>query len=148
MHERARDEMTKLHWELNNYFRHNGGAGLNMFGYDPKKDDALTGQVGFIDFDFDDSARKRTREQLRVDIPEVLVKQPDGMSLDELVRTTVNSTPAYTDMYREALDFFMNEKDISVYSPDGSQRRKGHRIKGEDVIRVATRPTLFFRKPR
>jgi three-Cys-motif partner protein len=53
MHARARDEMAKLHWELHNYFRHNGGAGLHMVGYDPNKDDELSGQFGFEDFNFD-----------------------------------------------------------------------------------------------
>lgn len=146
MHERARDEMTKLHWALHNYFRHNGGAGLNMFGYDPDKDDALTGQEGFKDFNFDDDARKRTTTQLRRDIPEVLIKHPGGITLNQLVRTTVNTTPAHTELYLDTLDELLVEKDIDVHDADGSQRRKGHRIKGEDIIRVASRPTLFFRK--
>lgn len=148
MHERARDEMTKLHWELHNYFRHNGGAGLNMFGYDPQKDDALTGQEGFKDFNFDDEARNRTNTQLRIDIPEVLIKHPDGITLNELVRTTVNTTPAVTEMYQNTLDDLLVEKDIVVRGADGSQRRKGNRVKGEDIITVASRPTLWFRKAR
>lgn len=146
MHARARDEMTKLHWELHNYFRHNGGAGLNMFGYDPDKDDALTGQEAFKDFNFDDDARRRTSTQLRRDIPEVLIKYPDGITLDQLVRDTVNTTPAHTEFYQDTLDELLVEKDVVVQDADGSQRRKGHRIKGEDIIRIASQPTLFFRK--
>lgn len=147
-HVRARDEMTKLHWELNNYFRHNGGAGLNMFGYDPQKDDALTGQEGFKDFNFDDAARERTSRQLRVDIPEVLIKHPDGITLNELVRTTVNTTPAYIKFYQDTCNELLLEKDIVVRGADGSQRRKGNRIKGDDIITVAPAPTLWFRKGR
>jgi three-Cys-motif partner protein len=146
MHERARDEMARLHWEFHNHFRHNGGAGLDMLGYDPKSDNSLTGQE---DFDFDDKARQRSQDQLRIDLPEVLMKHRDGIPFGELIRTTCNSTPATTDIYQGTLDALLGDKDIVVSSSDGSQHRtRGHRIKSGDIIRVSTKPTLFFRKPR
>lgn len=45
---RARDVMTRIHWENNNHFIHYGGAGLEMFevlGYVPEKDDKKAGYV-------------------------------------------------------------------------------------------------------
>ena len=146
MHERARDEMTKLHWALQNQFRHNGGAGLNMFGYDPRKDDGLSGQEAFKDFDFDDAARARTESQLRVDIPEELNRYPEGVSLAKLVSETVNTTPAHTEMYKDALGYFLDDKNIVIVSPDGERRRKGQRVGSKDIITVAKQTTLFFRK--
>jgi len=145
MHERARDEMAKLHWELHNYFRHNGGAGLGMLGYDPKSDLALTGQG---DFNFDDMARKRSLAQLRTDIPEFLVRHPNGLTFGELVGLTCNTSPATTDFYRDTLDDLLQSGDIIACGKDGTKRRSGRRIAATDVIEVSKTPTLFFRRPR
>ena len=143
MHARARDEMVKLHWQLQNHFRHNGGAGLNMLGYDPSKDQALTGQP---DFNFDASARELSIRSLREELPELIIQRRDGVSFQQLLEGTCNTTPASSDIYREVLDELLVNKDITVTGKDGGQRRKGGRVKGTDVIQAPRQPSLFFRK--
>jgi three-Cys-motif partner protein len=146
MHARARDEMTKLHWELKNHFRHNGGAGLDMLGYDPHKDESLTGQATWPDFNFDESAHNRSIKSLRTDLPEFLIKHPSGIPFQKLLEKTCNTTPASSDLYREVLGELLIDKDITVTSKDGGQRRKGETIEKNDLIKVSQQVSLFFRK--
>jgi three-Cys-motif partner protein len=144
MHDRARDEMTKLHWKLENHFRHNGGAGLNMLGYDPDKDEAITGQPDFPDFNFDANARALSIQSLKLDLPGFMIQHPDGVQFQQLLEETCNTTPASSDHYREVLGELLNEKEITVTSKDGGQRRKGETINKSDIIKVSRQPSLFF----
>jgi hypothetical protein len=138
MHARARDEMAKLHWELKNHFRHNGGSGLNMLGYDPKKDESFTGQP---DFNFDKSSRERSIRSLREDLPEFMFRQTDGIEFQRLLEETCNTTPASSDIYREVLGELLIDKDISVTNKEGGQRRKGDSIEKTDIIKGNRSPT-------
>jgi three-Cys-motif partner protein len=143
MHARARDEMAKLHWSLKNHFRHNGGSGLDMLGYDPDKDEAFTGQP---DFNFDENASERSIRSLREDLPELMIKRPDGIQFQRLLEETCNTTPASSDLYKVVLGDLLSNKDITVTSKEGSQRRKGDSIEKSDIIKVSRQVSLFFRK--
>lgn len=148
MHARARDEMVKLHWEHENHFqfRHNGGPGLNMLGYDPRKDRGVTGQEGFIDFDFDENARERSIKSLRTDLPEFLIRHADGISFQQLLESTCNTTPASSEHYLYVLGELLVGKDLIVTSKDGRRRTKGETIQKDDVIKVSRQTSLFFRQ--
>ena len=132
---RARDVMTRIHWEKNNLFIHYGGAGINMFhmlGYVPERDSACTGQMDL--FCFDDPAKKASVNMLTEQIPQLIYPDPEGMSFGELFATTCNSSPASADIYKEALAGLVQLKELEVVGHDGSQRRSASRIHDADQI--------------
>lgn len=132
---RARDVMTRIHWEKNNYFIHYGDAGLDMFrmlGYVPEKDQDFTGQMKL--FCFDDSARVASISKLKEQIPRLIYPDPDGITFGELFAMTCNSTPASAQIYREALGSLVQFKELEVISPDGTERRSAGRIHDNDQI--------------
>lgn len=135
MHVRARDEMTQLHWELKNHFKHNGGPGLDMFGYLPDRDPAITGQAFFPDFNFDEDDRQRSVDSLREQLMEQILKHPSGISFRTLLESTCNSTPASSELYRTALGQLLDEGDLTISHPDGIRRQKGSSIENDDVVR-------------
>jgi three-Cys-motif partner protein len=146
MHARARDEMAKLHWEFKNHFRHNGGAGLNMLGYDPQKDKSVTGQPEWPDFNFDESARDRSIQSLRTDLPEFLTKHRDGIQFQQLLEKTCNTTPASSDLYRDVLGELLIDKTIIAISEDGHHRKKGDTIDKGDIIKHSSQTYFSFYK--
>jgi len=132
---RARDVMTRIHWEKNNYFIHYGDAGLDMFhmlGYVPEKDQDFTKQLEM--FCFDDSAKIVSVSKLREQIPQLIYPDPDGISFGELFAMTCNTTPASAHIYREALGSLVQAKELEVVSPDGTERRSAGRIHDNDQI--------------
>lgn len=144
-HHRARDVMTRIHWEKNNYFIHYGDAGLDMFhmlGYVPKYDNAYTGQ-GEMDFCFDDPARQKSVGALKDQIPHLIYAHLDGISFGELFGRTCNESPASAEIYREAVGALLLEKDVEVMSPDGVVRRSAAQIHDKDQI-IPTRQRKLF----
>lgn len=144
MHERARDEMARLHWELHNHFSHNGGPGLDMIGYTPDKDPVVTGQTHFPDFTFSTSDRELTISHLRDQLPKRIIQNRDGIRFEDLLRQTCNTTPASSDHYRAALDDLLVNGDIIVTGDNGATRRKGASIGKKDIISRPKQLTLFL----
>ncbi len=145
-HHRARDVMTEVHWDNQNYFIHYGGAGLNMFhmvGYDPDHDNSFKKQFE-LGFEFDDVAKEASIAALMVQIPRLIYAHDDGMSFGELFTKTCNTTPASAAIYREAIEKLLDEKIIEVFSVDGMYRRSGQQIKSTDQIRPARQRSFFF----
>ncbi|GFO59102.1 hypothetical protein GMST_14270 [Geomonas silvestris] len=131
---RARDVMTRIHWEKNNLFVHYGGSGLDMFdmlGYVPKEDPTYTGQMAFY---FDDPAKSASISALSNQIPHLIYPEPEGMSFSELFATTCNSSPASAVIYKEALCTLVQQKELEILSPDGRQRRAAGTIHDNDQI--------------
>lgn len=142
-HSRARDEMIKLHWRLQNRFSHYGGAGLNMLGYNPKYDDALTGQGGFF---FDDHAEKRARQALCEELPRALAERfTHGESFDTICSAVANETPSPRSFYHDAIIHGVNEGELEILdSESGKKRRAGIKIiKPADIIRSARQIRIF-----
>lgn len=145
-HHRARDVMTEVHWDNNNYFIHYGGAGLNMFhmvGYDPDHDSAQKGQFE-LGFEFDDVARGASIASLREQIPHMIYSHDGGMSFGELFATTCNESPASADIYRSAIDELIEYKVVEVISHDGVRRRSAQQIKPSDQIMPPDQRRLFL----
>ncbi len=137
-HPRARDVMTEVHWQNNNYFIHYGGAGLDMFGsgmigYDPRFDTRRSGQ-GALDFEFDDVAKRASVRALMDQIPRHIYAHDEGVSFGELFTKTCNTTPASADIYRLALERLIEEKVIVAKSEQNSTRRAGASIKFSDQL--------------
>lgn len=145
-HHRARDVMTEVHWDNNNYFIHYGGPGLDMFqmvGYDPEHDAAHKNQ-STLGFEFDDVARKASIAALNIHIPRRVYANDEGLSFGELFATTCNESPASAVIYRDSVGFLLEQKAIEVISPDGGKRRSAQQIKANDQIVAPSQRTLFL----
>lgn len=149
-HPRARDVMTQLHWRLKNHFAHYGGPGIRMFGYDPAKDEQITGLAdlfGGTEYSFDETAKNRTFEGVIVELPELICQFPDGIKFSELYRLVANTTPATSQHIKEAATFLSEEKELEIVGPNGERRRKASRVIGEDVLRLARQKVFTFGRP-
>ncbi|WP_163862814.1 three-Cys-motif partner protein TcmP [Myxococcus eversor] len=144
MHLRARDEMASLHWQLKNHFKHNGGAGLDMFGYQPDFDPLITGQAHFPDFNFDNDDREQSIKQLREQLMRIVWQNQAGISFHDLLANTCNSTPASSEIYRAALGSLIEAEELSVSHPDGIRRQKGSSIEKVDLIRPRPKQLMMF----
>jgi three-Cys-motif partner protein len=143
-HVRARDVMNQLHWQFHTYFRHYGKAGLNMLGYDPEHDEAVTGMHDI--FGFDDSARTQTLLALAEQLPNRIHVRPEGQTFDQLIMHTCNETPASTVILREALGESQSRREIEIVGPNGERRRKAGPISFKDVIFPLKQTYFIFPK--
>jgi three-Cys-motif partner protein len=146
---RARDVMTKIHWEKCNHFIHYGDAGLDMFqmaGYIPKWDKNytynITGQKS-LGFEFGEEERRTSVQTIARQLPEIIYPNPNGITFGELFAGTCNETPAHSDIYREAAGILLNEKDIEIVGEDGARRRSANRIHDTDRILRPSQYRLF-----
>lgn len=145
-HFRARDVMTQVHWDNQNYFIHYGGAGLNMFqmvGYDPDHDASLSGQSS-LGFEFDNIARKTSIATLAAQIPRLIYANNNGMSFGELFAKTCNQSPASASIYQETIHELLANKIFDVVGVNGEKRRSAIQIKTNDQIMPAAQRPLFL----
>ena len=144
-HYRARDVMTAVHWQNQNYFIHYGGAGFDMFnmvGYDPTFDNNFTGKMP-LGFEFDNIAQQASVNALMKDIPGIAYANEEGISYEALFARTCNGTPATSSIYQEALGRLLQYKDIEIIGTDGSIRKSGNNIKLSDRIIAPSQRQLF-----
>lgn len=144
-HHKARDVMTNVHWQNQNYFIHYAGAGLNMFnmlGYDPRFDNEHLGQRS-LGFEFDVPARERSIAALMEQIPKVIYAHDDGVSYESLYVSTCNESPATGDIYQLALEQLIGHDVINVTGLGGERRRSARQIKPGDRIIAPPQRTLF-----
>ncbi|MBA3546176.1 MAG: three-Cys-motif partner protein TcmP [Nannocystis sp.] len=147
-HARARDEMAKLHWGLQNHFVHHGEPGLMMLGYDPRKDDAYHGQGSL--FDFSNDAETLTKNTLREQLPRrINAIWPKGASFDKIFQTLCNETPATKDIIRQVVRDCISERELDLFSGKTTRSRRPdvQHIADNDVI-VFSRQLRFFIKPQ
>lgn len=146
-HYKARDVMTQVHWDNQNYFIHYGGAGLNMFqmvGYDPDPDqDASVSGQSTLGFEFDDIARKTSIATLSAQIPRLIYANNDGMSFGELFAKTCNGSPASAAIYQETIHELLANKVFDIVGINGEKRRSAIQIKTNDQIMPAAQRPLF-----
>lgn len=145
-HYRARDVMTQVHWDNQNYFIHYGGAGLNMFqmvGYDPDHDASVRGQ-STLGFEFDNIARQSSISTLTAQIPRLIYSNSEGMSFGELFAKTCNGSPASAAIYQDAINELLSNKVFDITGINGERRRSAIQIKNTDQIRPAAQQSLFF----
>lgn len=145
-HHRARDVMTEVHWDNNNYFIHYGGAGLDMFqmvGYDPAHDSNYLKQSA-LGFEFDDVAKHASISALNEHIPRRVYADDTGISFGELFATTCNSSPASAQIYRESVGQLIAERVIEVVPADGGTRRSATQIKATDQLVAPRQRAIQF----
>ena len=138
-HARARDVMTRIHWDKSNYFIHYGGEGLDMFGgpaYSPSLDSAVGEQTG-LGFEFGNREQQASIEALARQIPEQIYSAPDeGILFETLFDRNCNSSPAHADIYREAIARLRAEKELLVFGgPNNREKKKGKIADGDRIVR-------------
>jgi three-Cys-motif partner protein len=141
---RARDVMTRIHWENNNHFIHYGGAGLDMFnvlGYVSKNDDRLTGHQPSL-FQFDADAKQLSVNQLVSQLAGRIYDDSEGIVFAELFATTCNLSPASADIYKDAIDVLRAHEDVEVISGKTGKPTQA-RVQDGDRIVVPHQRTLF-----
>ena len=134
-HSRARDVMTRIHWQENNYFVHYGGAGLNMLnmiGYVPEEDDTFTKQSSL--FCFDDEARDKSITSLHDDLADVIYSAESAVKFNDLFARTCNGTPADAGIYKETLFNLASEMDIAIIGENGHWRKSKKTIREDDYV--------------
>lgn len=142
---RARDVMTKIHWEKHNHFIHYGGAGLDMFclpGYVPDRDSSYTGQMN-LGFQFDSDDRLASVQMIAKQLPDIIYANPEGITFKDLFSKTCNWTPAHTDIYREAAGILLREQDLEIIGDKGERRRSFNRIHDTDRFLRPSQIKLF-----
>ncbi len=141
-HSRARDEMTRLHWELENRFAHYGRNGLGMLGYDPREDVLLSGQEMF---NFSEASSKGLITRLAEEIPRRLpVDHGESVAFADFFDDICNETPATNEQIRNVLATLSREKEIEVLDAESGKRRAGGvRVKHSDRLRVPSQLLLI-----
>lgn len=141
---RARDVMTRIHWQNNNHFIHYGGPGLDMFhvlGYVSKNDDRISGYQTQL-FEFDENAKQLSTNQLVAQIAPMVYADSEGMTFAELFSTTCNLSPASADIYRDAIDILRGHREIEVISASTGRPTQA-RIQDGDRLIVPDQQNLF-----
>ncbi|GLI95570.1 hypothetical protein LMG27198_45620 [Methylocystis echinoides] len=143
-HERARDEMARLHWEMSNIFVHHGGAGFNALGFDPNVD---PDQCGF-DFDFGSDAKIDSLNAAVEQLPRLIRDDaPDGVpiTIADLFKARCNDTPLTMPLVSEAVVKLRDEfAEVEVLTADGKLRPSAVNLSWEDRVRPR-RQRSFFR---
>jgi three-Cys-motif partner protein len=143
-HRQARDEMGKLHWRLNNKFRHHGGAGFHALGYDPSQDL----RQGLLSFMFDDDALKRSEAAILEQIPRMIHaanRDGEGLLVEALFASNCNDTPVTSEILARQLVLLRNEGELSIIAEDGSGKPRTERISWSDRLVLPQQRSLFSR---
>lgn len=137
MHEVARDEMVKVHWDIANEVSMHSGfqgideAGVKSLGYTTHKD-AKLGQLNF-DYSFDRVAEEASIGVLLSQLPDLLWKR-EQCTFSAMMGEIANYTPVSSRIIREVLNHLLKSRDIKVTSTEGVVRRAGSAIKWDDII--------------
>lgn len=116
---------------------HFGRSGLNMLSYNPAKEGVL--------YLFEEDDRTAAREELMEDIPRVIARAGDTMSVLEFYETVYNLTPAHNDDINSAI---IDNPDLEVATETGGERRRAHTIHVSDTIRLKSQISFPFLLPR
>lgn len=133
-HERARDEMAKLHWDIQNRFSHYGKAGFSMLGYDPGEDPRYARQ---LDFNFSGDDRARTHALLMGELPRKLEQMGGELPFSEFFRRVCNDTPATERDLKNVIKDLSAEGHIEISTTEGKPRGRGVIIESTNVLRVS-----------
>lgn len=132
--ERARDEMARLHWEVQNTFAHYGGAGFNALGFDASID---LSQITL--FDFGQQAQELSRKAAIEQLPKLIYADAgqDGepVSIRHLFGARCNDTPLTKPLIDDAITELRSLGEIEVVSSDGKIKPRTTVYAWEDLVR-------------
>lgn len=144
-HPTARDEMARLHWNMQNHFVHHGRAGLRMLGFDPEQS---PDQILF-DFVFDDNARARSITALADELPrQIFGAHRNGEAPPTLIglfNGVCNDTPATKELIGDALLTLRAENEIEILTAEGRSRPRTMTIDDTDLLVPAKERSMFSR---
>lgn len=142
-HHQAREEMGKIHWELENTFEHFGRAGFNSLGFVPGGDV----RDGMLDFGFNDDARTRSEDAV-VDQLARLLHSRESAGAEPLTKKLLfsancNETPVVSSIVDTSLATLREAKDVRIISPDGAVRRSAMQFGWNDRVELVKQPDFF-----
>lgn len=142
-HHQAREEMGKIHWQLENTFEHFGRAGFNSLGFEPGADV----RNGMLDFGFNDNARTRSETAVVDQLADMLHARAAAgappLTKKLLFSSNCNDTPVVGSIVDTSLVTLRDAQDIRIIGKDGAVRRSATRFDWEDRIELVQSPTLF-----
>ncbi len=143
-HERARDEMARLHWGMSNTFVHHGGAGFDALGFDPNVDPDQCA----LEFDFGSNARVDSLNAALSELPKLIrddaPEQGVPVTIGELFKARCNETPLTMELVSEAVVRLRDEfQEVEVLTPEGKVRPTAINLGWNDRVRTTRQRTLF-----
>lgn len=143
-HRQARDEMGKLHWQLNNRFQHLGGAGFHALGFDPSRD--LRQEL--LPFMFDDDALRRSEATVMEQLPRLLhsaARETGGVIVEDLFVDKCNDTPITSKILESQLLALRDEQELVILTKDGALKPRSRAVDWTDKIVLPSERSLFTR---
>lgn len=131
---RARQVYNDVLHANSNAQAHFGRAGLDMFSFDPRRDDKL--------YLFAEADRVSAREQLLDDLPRTIAGFGDAVTVAEFYQQVYSRTPSHSDDIRTAI---FESPDVEILTDTGGTRRKAGTIREDDILRVARQRSFFSR---
>ena len=129
---RARQEYNNVLHQNKSSQMHFGRSGLNMLS------DHLN-EPGML-YMFHEQARAQARSQLYDDIPNLVSRFGDVVSMQEFYSAIYNHTPAHMD----DIHFGMIENpDVEVITETGGSRQKATTIRQNDTLRMKRQRSFF-----
>lgn len=142
-HHQAREEMGKIHWELENTFEHFGRAGFNSLGFVPGQDVC----EGMLDFGFDDNARARSEGAVVDQVARMLHARASSgakpLTKKLLFSANCNDTPVVSSIVDVSLAKLRETKDVRIVSPEGAVRRSAESFGWNDRIELLDQRDFF-----
>jgi hypothetical protein len=142
-HERARDEMARLHWNMSNIFVHHGGAGFNALGFDPNIDP----DQGSLDFDFGSDAKSDSLNAAIEQLPKLIRDDAaDGcpITIADLFKARCNDTPLTMPLVSEAVVKLRDDfAEVDILTPEGKLRPSAVNLGWEDRVRPRSQRSFF-----
>lgn len=138
-HEKAKDEMQKIHWDTSTHFIGENTHGINMLAYDPKKDSEFTGQATF---EFSNTDKIKNHELLLEQIPESL--SYSMIQVNNYYKKVCNGTTATQDMIINALKDLSLCNEIEIVKEDGKVLKKGSKINPKYSVRIPRQISIKF----
>jgi three-Cys-motif partner protein len=130
---RARQVYNNILHANASFQAHFGRSGLNMLYYDPRHDEGKL-------YLFDNDGRAVSKEQLLNDIPRLINEFGNAMTMLDFYESIYNMTPAHADDIHDAI---IENPDVEIITPAGSERRKANKISVVDIIKVKSQRSFF-----
>ncbi|NNU17085.1 three-Cys-motif partner protein TcmP [Parvularcula sp. ZS-1/3] len=142
-HREARNVIGNIHWDESNVSLHHGRAGLQALGFTGKAD-AMQDMLG--GYEFDETARRASRESLLQQIPQIIrdgVDPDRAPSLEQLFGSRCNDTPVTRELFEEALVELRQLGEVRIEDIYGKDKPRSPKVSWSDRIVLARQPSLF-----
>jgi three-Cys-motif partner protein len=141
-HATARNVMVDSHWSVKNHSVHPGRGGLEIMGFDPDFDPAVTS-----DFMFADHEVGMMKERLAEDMIRRIREMTDtnAIKYGTFLDSIANETPARLADLDLVTSFLAKENELTIMDAQSTQRRS-LRPNRSDLIEVNRQQKMFFSK--